>query len=359
MAPLKRLREFKADGLERLQHVSLEITQKEKKKKDLTDSISDNSKNLNQMYELGKQLDLDLETNESAYQSIDAQLKENDDIISEIQDKREETLQKIRLLETEQSQRQVRCENIVTRLEERYGRNPVELKREFFHETEIGESYAETPREEIEEKLAALRKRLDRIGDVNIGAIKEYDELKVRYDFLTEQHDDLVKAIEDLHKVIRKINRITQERFTKTFHEINEKLGEVFPRLFEGGTAKLVLTDPNDPLETGVEFLIHPPGKKLTRMSLLSGGEKALSAIAFLFAIFLIKPASFCLMDEIDAPLDDVNIYRFNELLKIIGEKSQIIMVTHNKKSMEFADTLFGITMEQKGVSKIVSVNLQ
>ena len=143
-----------------------------------------------------------------------------------------------------------------------------------------------------------------------------------------------------------------------TFEQVNEKLQEVFPRLFEGGTAKLVLTDPGNPLETGVGYLIQPPGKKLTRMSLLSGGEKALSAIAFVFSIFLIRPTSFCLMDEIDAPLDEANVYRFNDLLKVIGEKSQVIMVTHNKRSMEFADTLFGITMEKKGVSKIVSVNL-
>jgi len=108
-----------------------------------------------------------------------------------------------------------------------------------------------------------------------------------------------------------------------------------------------------------VEFMIHPPGKKLTRLSLLSGGEKAMSAIAFIFSIFLIKPAAFCLLDEIDAPLDDANVYRFNDLLKIIGKNSQIIMITHNKRSMEFADTLFGITMEQKGVSKIVSVNFE
>ena len=142
------------------------------------------------------------------------------------------------------------------------------------------------------------------------------------------------------------------------FDEVNIKLKEVFPRLFEGGSARLVLTEPDNPLETGIEFLIHPPGKKLTRMSLLSGGEKALSAIALIFSIFLIKPATFCLMDEIDASLDEINIFRFNDLLQIIGEKSQIIMITHNKKSMEFADTLFGITMEKKGVSKIVSVNL-
>ena len=192
----------------------------------------------------------------------------------------------------------------------------------------------------------------------NLEAIKEYEEQKERFDFLCVQRDDLVKAIDGLHRVIRKINRITQEKFMDTFNRINEKLQEVFPRLFEGGSARLELTHPDEPLETGVEFMVSPPGKKLTRMSLLSGGEKALSAISFIFSIFLLKPASFCLMDEIDAPLDDANVNRFNNLMKVIGEKSQIIMITHNKNSMEFADTLFGITMEQKGLSKVVSVNL-
>ena len=157
--------------------------------------------------------------------------------------------------------------------------------------------------------------------------------------------------------MIKKINKITQQKFTETFGKINEKLKEVFPRLFDGGEAKLVLIEPDKPLESGVELMIHPPGKKLSRLSLLSGGEKALSAIAFIFSIFLIKPASFCLLDEIDAPLDDANIFRFNDLLQIIGENSQIIVITHNKRTMEFADMLFGITMEQKGISKVVSVN--
>ena len=142
-----------------------------------------------------------------------------------------------------------------------------------------------------------------------------------------------------------------------TFHSVNEKLKEVFPRLFEGGTAQLVLTEPDNPLETGVEYMIHPPGKKLTRMSLLSGGEKALSAIAFIFSIYLMKPTAFCLLDEIDAPLDDVNVFRFNNLLQLIGEKSQIIMITHNKKTMEIGNSLFGVTMEEPGVSKVVSVD--
>ncbi|MBW2192308.1 MAG: AAA family ATPase, partial [Deltaproteobacteria bacterium] len=201
-----------------------------------------------------------------------------------------------------------------------------------------------------EEELFRFNTKISKIDDVNLGAIKEYDHLKERFDFLNDQRDDLIKAVEDLHKV-------TKKRFLKTFDAINEKIQDVFPRLFEGGSARLELTQPDNPLETGVEFMIHPPGKKLTRMSLLSGGEKALSAIAFIFSIFLTKPASFCLMDEIDAPLDDVNIFRFNNLLKIIREKYQIIMITHNKNSMEYADTLFGITMEKKGISKIVSVN--
>jgi len=212
---------------------------------------------------------------------------------------------------------------------------------------------------EMEEELERCRKKIGDFTDVNLGAIKEYEQLKERFDFLSRQRDDLVKAIEDLHKVIKKINKISQERFLNTFNEVNKKIGEVFPTLFEGGTANLILTEPDKPLETGVEYMIHPPGKKLTRMSLLSGGEKALAAIVFVFAIFLLKPASFCVMDEIDAPLDDSNVYRFNNLLKIIGDKSQIIMITHNKNSMEFADMLFGITMEHMGVSKVVSVNFE
>ena len=143
------------------------------------------------------------------------------------------------------------------------------------------------------------------------------------------------------------------------FNNINEQFKAMFPRLFAGGSAWLELTQPNNPLETGVELMIHPPGKKVTRLSLLSGGEKALSAIAFIFSIFLINPASYCLLDEIDAPLDEANTNRFNELLKIIGEKSQIIMISHNKRSMEFSDMLFGVTMGESGVSKLVTVDIE
>ena len=358
---LRRLKDFQKDAIHRLQQLSEDIAVKKKKRAESEQKVDGYGRQLSEMYDTIKSLEADLETNEAEYDAISSKLKEMDSEISNIQSRREGTLQKIRLLEMEQSQRQIKRETVVTRVEERYHRTFAELKAIYMDAppAEDREKIQALSPEQIEAELAKLRKRIQAIGDVNLGAIKEYEQYKERYDFLVTQRDDLNQAIEDLQRVIRKINRITQEKFMATLHQVNEKLKEVFPKLFSGGTATLVLTDPDKPLESGVEFMIHPPGKKLTRQSLLSGGEKALSAIAFIFSIFLIKPASFCLMDEIDAPLDDANVFRFNELVKTIGDKSQIVMITHNKRSMEFADTLFGITMEKKGISKVVSVNLE
>jgi len=350
---LKRFKEFQDDGIRRYEQLSQEIELKKNKKISSVEEIEKFDQILPGMYEEYRELEKDLEKNESEYKDIDERLQESDNSISEIKNKREEILEKTRYLEIEQSQRRVKQENIAGRLEERYHRSLADFRLELKESLEKNEMSID----EMETKLSGYREKIERIGDVNLGAINEYEELKARFEFLSSQQEDLVKALDDLQKVIRKINRITQDRFVKTFEQINEKLEEVFPKLFNGGSAKLVLTEPDKPLETGVEFMIHPPGKKLTRLSLLSGGEKALSAIAFIFSIFLIKPAAFCLMDEIDAPLDEANVERFNELVKIIGDQSQIVMITHNKRTMEFADTLFGVTMEQKGISKIVSVN--
>jgi chromosome segregation protein len=351
---LKRLKEFQSDGIQRIEQISKDLIQKKQKKHHLEEKIQEFEQTLSGMYEDMKLLEKTLENNEADYIAIDSKLKENDSTLSEIQNEREKILQKIRMVELEQSQQLIKRENIANRLEESY-HQPIPVLRS---ESESLAIENDLRVDEIEDELTRTKNRIERFDDVNLGAIKEYEQLKERFDFLTEQREDLVKALGDLHKVIKKINKISQERFLKTFDEVNSQLQEVFPRLFEGGSARLVLTEPDNPLETGIEFMIHPPGKKLTRMSLLSGGEKALSAIALIFSIFLIKPTAFCLMDEIDASLDEINVFRFNDLLQIIGEKSQIIMITHNKKSMEFADTLFGITMEKKGVSKIVSVNL-
>jgi len=351
---LRRLKEFLNDGIQRIDQISQELIRKRQKKHQLEEKIKEYEQTLSGRYAALKVLENAIEHNEADYNAIDAKLKENDGIKSEIQNERGKIVQKIRLVELEQSQRQIKRENISNRLQENY-HQPVALLRTEFEHLKIEKDFRA---DEIEDELGRTRDKIASFNDVNLGAIKEYEQLKERFDFLNEQREDLVKALGDLHKVINKINRISQERFLEAFEKVNDKLKEVFPRLFDGGSARLVLTEPDDPLETGIEFMIHPPGKKLTRMSLLSGGEKALSAIALVFSIFLIKPASFCLMDEIDASLDEINVFRFNDLLKIIGENSQIIMITHNKKSMEFADTLFGITMEKKGVSKIVSVNL-
>lgn len=189
-------------------------------------------------------------------------------------------------------------------------------------------------------------------------AIQEHEAQSERYEFILKQKEDLVTSIESIMQAIRKINRTCLERFTTTFAEINEQLKNVFPILFNGGQAWLTLTDEANPLESGVLVEVRPPGKKVSHMGLLSGGEKALVAMALLFAIYLIKPSPFCLLDEVDAPLDEANVDRFNDLLKEIRKYSQVLMITHNRRSMEIVDSLFGVTMENAGVSKMVAVNL-
>ena len=358
---LRRLQEFHADSLSRQAQLEKDIAAKKHKTETIANTITSTQKQLDRSYKDLATLEGKLKLEEAEYHRIDTQLGQHDLKIASLHNEREATLKKISLLEMELAQLKLKQEHVENKVTERYQASFSSLGEEF--EKDIAalidspSDAAEKETDHMASKLARLQMRVERMQDVNLGAIKEYDELRERFNFLEEQRLDLEKAIEDLHKVVRKINRISQKRFLKTFHAVNEKLAEVFPRLFEGGSATLTFTEPNKPLETGVEFMIHPPGKKLTRVSLLSGGEKALSAIAFIFSIFLIKPAAFCLMDEIDAPLDEANIFRFNDLLKVIGEKSQVIMITHNKRSMEFADTLFGVTMERKGVSKLVSVN--
>jgi chromosome segregation protein len=287
---------------------------------------------------------------ELEYGAIEGALQESDQALAQVRTRQQETLQKIQQLELAQSQRRMTCEHLVDRIQERYHQDIKTRAREY-------DAQDFSP-EETERALATCREKMARLGDVNLTAIQEYETLDERYRLLTEQRDDLIGAVETLHRVIRKINRVSLKQFMKTFKAVNEKLQEVFPKLFEGGTASLVLTDPKRPLESGVSFLVRPSGKRLRRMSLLSGGEKALAAISLVFSLFLIKPTAFCVLDEIDAPLDDVNVSRFIHLLEEIGKQSQVIMVTHNKQTMEMAEALFGVTMEEKGVSKLVSLNL-
>lgn len=203
-----------------------------------------------------------------------------------------------------------------------------------------------------------LERLVEELGEVNLMAIEEYAGMEQRHGFLATQKDDLEESLQDLQQAINRINRTTRKRFLETFTLVNEKFQEVFPRLFCGGKAELRLTDEQDLLETGIEIIVQPPGKKLSNVMLLSGGEKALTAVALIFAIFLIKPTPFCLLDEVDAPLDDANIGRFNEMVREMSAISQFIIITHNKATMAVADTLYGITMEEPGASRLVSVRL-
>jgi chromosome segregation protein len=220
--------------------------------------------------------------------------------------------------------------------------------------------------DEIRQQLLKIRERLDRMGPINLAAINEHQELEERHRFLSTQEQDLSNSIASLKEIIQRINRTTKDMFATTFAELQEKFSEVFAKFFRGGRAELQLVDVEadaqaehpGPQEPGVEIVAQPPGKRLKSITMLSGGGKTLTAMALLFASFLIRPTPFCILDEIDAPLDEENIGRFTSVLCELAEGAQFMVITHNKRTMGIADSLFGVTMEEPGISKLVSVRL-
>lgn len=217
----------------------------------------------------------------------------------------------------------------------------------------------ETPQvnyEELAVEIERLKKRCESYGAVNLVAIEEFDELKNRFEFLTKQQSDLLTAREQLMSTIQKINRTTRQMFTDTFVKVNEEFKTYFRMLFGGGEAELILLDPENALESGIDIVARPPGKKLQNISLLSGGEKTMTAIALIFGVFKVNPSPFCVLDEIDAALDESNVGRFANLLKEFAKIAQFVVITHNKKTMAIADIMYGVTMQERGVSRIVSV---
>lgn len=247
-------------------------------------------------------------------------------------------------------QSQMKETNLVEHIEERYQKQLSDIAHEYAQrDGDLTESQTE---------MKSLKEKLGRIGEVNLSAIEEYDELADRYAFLSKQYNDLIEAKSQLTKVIDRINRICSKRFKETFEAVNDRFQRVFPVLFGGGEARLILIEDPEKDDMGIDIVSRPPGKKLQSVSLLSGGEKALTAVSLIFSIFLVKPSPYCLLDEVDAPLDDANVMRFNDLVREMAKRSQIIVVTHNKYTMEIAEKLYGVTMEEKGVSKMVSVNL-
>ena len=244
-------------------------------------------------------------------------------------------------LETERDQ-------IINKMWEEYELTPLQAA-EFKKPTNV---------QEVQRKVNNLRNDIKELGSINIDSIEEYKKLKERYDFMSEQRLDLENTMAKLRKVIVDLTEVMRKQFDEKFKIINKNFAEVFSELFGGGKAELKLTDENDILESGIEIEVQPPGKKLQNMSLLSGGERAFTAIALLFAILKINPAPFCVLDEIEAALDDVNVYRFAEYLKKFAKDTQFLVITHRKGTMEVADTVYGITMEENGISKLLSMKL-
>ncbi len=247
------------------------------------------------------------------------------------------------------------------------------------HETGINEAVDAQGQEQWREELQRIRKKLERIGPINLAAIDEHVQLEERYQFLMAQEEDLAGSIQSLQEIIQRLNQTTNKLFAETFKELQVKFNEVFSALFAGGRAELVLVEePSQESESadssqesperkesqklkqepGVEIVAQPPGKRLKNLSMLSGGEKTMTVMALLFASFLIRPSPFCVLDEVDAPLDETNVVRFGQFLKQMADRSQFIVITHNKRTMEVASSLFGVTMEEPGVSKLISVRL-
>ena len=300
----------------------------------------------------------------------DKKVEEREEALRSIREELNSSQERRSKLEVELAQNNMMAENLCERIQEKYQIVLQEVETKCLKVTE-GDSGSlkvevaaeaeglETDWELVGEKVAELQDRLDRMGPVNLVAIEEYKETEERYTFLTSQHDDLVKAKEQLLEVIDQINAETTEMFRATFEKIRANFRELFTEVFEGGRADLVLVDEEDVLNSGIEIVARPPGKKLQSITLLSGGEQTMTAVSLLFSIYQVSPSPFCVLDELDAPLDESNINRFIRVLKRFIDQSQFLIITHNKRTISMADTLYGVTMQEHGVSKIVSVKFQ
>jgi len=283
----------------------------------------------------------------AALESLEAQWREHDG-------KRQQAAAQAEQTRQGQSELQIRLREIEIEAE-RHAARVAEL------DGDLDALVAELPEQAAAEgwidELARLEEGIQRLEPVNLAAIQEFEQESERKDYLDRQHADLVEALETLEQAIARIDRTTRTRYRDTFERVNANMEVLFPRLFGGGHAHLEMVG-DDWLSAGAAILARPPGKRISRIHLLSGGEKALTAVAFVFSIFNLNPAPFCLLDEVDAPLDDANVGRFSELVREMSDKVQFLFVTHNKVTMEVAQQMLGVTMREPGISRLVSVDL-
>ena len=311
-----------------------------------------------------------IEETEKQIENVKMQVTNSGENIEKLKTNRIEKNQKLSKKENEQTEEFMLIEDLksqVTKLEIKKSKTEediTEIINKMWEEYELTPNQAGNfPKPEniqlSQRKVNNLRTDIRELGSVNVNSIEEYKNLKQRYDFMCEQRLDLEESMTKLRKVISEMTETMKNQFKEKFEIINKNFGEVFKELFGGGQAEVTLTDENNILESGIEITVQPPGKKLQNMTLLSGGEKAFTAIALLFAILKINPAPFCVLDEIEAALDDVNVYRYAEYLKKYTKDTQFLVITHRKGTMEVADTVYGVTMEEKGISKLLSIKLK
>jgi chromosome segregation protein len=328
-----------------------EIASCEKQLADFAQTIETEQTALQQLYQNYATCETALTQIKAKQSQEDGQLKVQENEIRNIKKKLDELRHKINELEIQCRESALNSDNLKRAVAEKHN---VDLDS-------LVPGFSKIDDEKLEE-LSALQAKdkqtIDNFGEVNLLALNEYKELEKRYQFLTEQLIDLNASLASLQRTITRINKISRTRFAETFAAVNACFKEVFAHVFPGGRGELQLTDENDLLETGVDIDIQIPGKRAQSISLLSGGEKSLAAIALIFAILMYRPSPFLILDEVDAALDDANTNLFNRLIKDVAGKSQVVMITHNKSTMEVADTLFGVTMQKQGISSLVSVNL-
>jgi chromosome segregation protein len=310
----------------------------------------------------------ELQTREQAQE---AEISSREESLREMRRRHSEIQQQRGSLEVELAQKNMSVQNLRERIQQKYHLNLDDVRSECITITfadegpakvhtltpeEMAAAGAATDWDAVAQQVQALQQRLDEMGPVNLVAIEEYEETEQRYQFLSKQHDDLVQAKAQLLEVINRINTQTREMFRTTFEQIRENFRNMFTEVFGGGKADLILMDENDILESGIDIVARPPGKQLQTISLLSGGEQTMTAVSLLFSIYQVKPSPFCVLDELDAPLDESNINRFIRVLQRFLQHSQFIIITHNKRTIGMADVLYGVTMQEHGVSRIVSV---
>ncbi|HEU4963053.1 MAG TPA: chromosome segregation protein SMC [Bacilli bacterium] len=341
---------------ERLAELMEEVTGKEQEKAELQQRLEETKQELEQAESLLANFD---EHRKAAEQTMETHRRAKSEVggkMSELEMQLREARTKLKAIEHKVHQNEVK----VNRLDVELNNALNKLAEEYHISYELAKERYPLPEEldSTKRRVQELRRDINRLGEVNLGAIEEHARMEERLRYLTEQRDDLVQAIEGLYEVIREIDEEMSKRFTETFVAIREHFTDVFVALFGGGRADLILSDPEKPLTTGIDVVAQPPGKKLQNLQLLSGGERALTALALLFAILRVKPVPFCVLDEVEAALDEANVARYAKYLREFSQQTQFIVVTHRKGTMEGADVLYGITMQESGVSKVVSVRL-